>query len=78
MKPCERSIQLWKMYGHTLLKLSNFLYKYYGQKYVVTPICNFFTTFGYYYNYYVVICRNKFELSLEDILIFHLYPRYEL
>jgi hypothetical protein len=41
MKPCERSIQLWKMYGHTLLKLSNFLYKYYGQKYVVTPICNF-------------------------------------
>jgi hypothetical protein len=30
------------MYGHTLVKLSAFLYKSYGQKYVVTPICNFF------------------------------------
>jgi hypothetical protein len=42
MKPCERSIQLWIMYGHILLNLSNFLYKFYGQKYVVTPICKFF------------------------------------
>jgi hypothetical protein len=30
MKLCERPIQLWIMYGHTLLKLSNFLYKSYG------------------------------------------------
>jgi hypothetical protein len=28
---------------------------------------NFLTKFGCYYNYYVVILRNKFELSLEDI-----------
>jgi hypothetical protein len=43
------------MYVQTLLKLSNFLYKSYGQKYIVTPICKFLTTFGYYYNYNVVI-----------------------
>jgi hypothetical protein len=30
------------MYGHILLKLSNFLYKCYGQKYGATPICKFF------------------------------------
>jgi hypothetical protein len=42
MKLYERSIQLLTMYDHTLLKLSNFLYKGYGQKYVSTPICNFF------------------------------------
>jgi hypothetical protein len=41
-KLCERCINLWTMYSHTLLKLSNFLYKYYGQKYVVTPICKFY------------------------------------
>jgi hypothetical protein len=38
MKLCERCIKLWIMYGHTLLKLSNFLYKGYGQKYVSPPI----------------------------------------
>jgi hypothetical protein len=37
-----------------------FLYKSYGQKYVG----DFLTKFGCYYNYYVVIWRNKFELSL--------------
>jgi hypothetical protein len=31
-KLCERCIKLSTMYGHTLLKLSNFLYKSYGQK----------------------------------------------
>jgi hypothetical protein len=37
-----------------------FLYKSYGQKYVATPIFIFFwTKFGYYYNYYVIIWRNK-------------------
>jgi hypothetical protein len=41
-KLCVRSIQLWTMYGHILLKLSNFLYKSYGEKYVDTPICKFF------------------------------------
>jgi hypothetical protein len=55
MKFCESSMQLWTMYDHALLKLSNFLYKSYGQKYIVTPICNFLTKFEYYYNYYVVI-----------------------
>jgi hypothetical protein len=57
MKLCERSIQLWTMYGHTLLKLSNFLYKSYGQKYVSTPIYKILTKFGYYYNYYVVMWK---------------------
>jgi hypothetical protein len=69
MKFCERSIQLWTIYGHTLLKLSNFLYKSYRQKYVVTP--KFLIKFGYYCNYYVVIWRNNFKLSLEDNRIFH-------
>jgi hypothetical protein len=55
------------MYGYTLLKPYNFLYKGYGQKYISIPICNFFIKFGYYYNYYIVILKNKFELSLEDI-----------
>jgi hypothetical protein len=32
MKFCERSMQLWTMYGHALVKLSNFLYKSYRQK----------------------------------------------
>jgi hypothetical protein len=39
IKLCERYIKLWTMYGHTLLKISNFLYKSYGQKYVATPLC---------------------------------------
>jgi hypothetical protein len=39
---------------------------------------NFLTKILYYYNYYVVIRRKKFELSLEDIWIFHLYLVYEL
>jgi hypothetical protein len=38
----ERCINLWTMYGHTLIKQSNFLYKYYGQKYVATPISKFY------------------------------------
>jgi hypothetical protein len=42
MKSCERSIQLWTMYSHTLLKLSNFVYKSYRQKYAATLIHNFF------------------------------------
>jgi hypothetical protein len=42
MKLCKRSIQLWIMYGHTLLELFNFLNKSYGQKYVSTPINKFF------------------------------------
>jgi hypothetical protein len=54
------------MYGHTLLKLSNFLFKFYGQKMLPHQFV-IFTTFRYYYNYYVVILRNKFELYLEDI-----------
>jgi hypothetical protein len=33
----------------------------------------FWTKFPYYCNYYVVIWRKKFELSLEGSLIFHLY-----
>jgi hypothetical protein len=79
MKLCKRYIQLWIMCGHTLLKLYNFLYKSYGQKYVATPICKKnLTKFRYYYNYYVVIRWKKFELSLEDIWIFHLYLGYEL
>jgi hypothetical protein len=41
-KFCERPIQLWTMSDHTSLKLSNFFYKSYGQKYVATPICKFF------------------------------------
>jgi hypothetical protein len=49
-----------------------FLWQAYGQKYVVTSICNFLTKFGYYCNFYVVILRKKFELSLEDSSIFQL------
>jgi hypothetical protein len=55
------------MCGLTLLKLYFFTWQAYGQKYVVTPIYKKkLTQFGYYYNYYVVIWRKKFELSLED------------
>jgi hypothetical protein len=75
MKPCERSIQLRTIYGHTLLKLSNFLYKSYGKNMLPHQFVILLTTFGYYY---IVIWKNKFELSLEDIWIFHLYPGYEL
>jgi hypothetical protein len=79
MKLCERSIQLWTMYTHTLLKLSNFFYTNLMDRNMVPhEFVNRLTKFGYYYNYYVVIWRNKFELFLEDIWIFHLYPGYEL
>jgi hypothetical protein len=52
VKLYERSIQLWTMYDHTLLKLSNFLYKSYGQKYVTTPI---FKVFGPYLDIIIII-----------------------
>jgi hypothetical protein len=77
-KLCERFINLWTMYGHTLLKLSSFLYKYYAQNMLPHQFVHFLIKYGYYYNYYVVIWWNKFEFSLEGIWIFHLYPGYEL
>jgi hypothetical protein len=66
------------MYSHTLLKLSNFLYTNLMNKNMLSHQFVIFIIFGYYYNYHVVICRNKFELSLEDISSFHLYLEYEL
>jgi hypothetical protein len=42
-KLCERCIKLWTMCGYTLLKLPNFLHKYYGQKYATTTICIFWS-----------------------------------
>jgi hypothetical protein len=57
---------VWSYFTKTIY----FLYKSYRQKYVATPICNFLTKFEYYYDYHVVIWKNKFELSLENIWIF--------
>jgi hypothetical protein len=69
-KICERCIKLWTMYGHTLLKLSIFYTNLMDKNMLPHQFVNFLTKFGYYYNYYVVIWRNKFELSLEDIWFF--------
>jgi hypothetical protein len=60
------------MYDPTLLKLYNFLCQAYGPKYVVILIYNFLIKFGYYCNYYMIIWRKKFELSLEDSWNFYL------
>jgi hypothetical protein len=69
-KLCERYIKLWTMYGHALLKLCNFYTNLMDKNMFPHQFVNFLTKFRYYYNYYVAIWRNKFELSLEDIWIF--------
>jgi hypothetical protein len=66
------------MYGHTLVKLSSFYTNIMDKNMLPHQFVTFLTKFGYYYNYHVVIWINNFELLLEDIWIFHLYPRYEL
>jgi hypothetical protein len=55
------------MYGHTWLKLSSFFIQILWKNMFPHQFVHFFTKHGYYYNYYVVIWWNKFELSLEDI-----------
>ena len=46
-------------------------------KYVSIPNCRIFLTkLRYYCNYYVVILRKEFELSLINFWIFHLSPRH--
>jgi hypothetical protein len=67
-KYCERYIKLWIMHGFTLLKLYK---KLWTKNIFSSQFVDFLTQFRYYYNYYVIIWRKKFELSLEDTWIFY-------
>ena len=71
-----RKVSICELYSDILLELPDFFYgKLKDQKHVVISIYRIFLTrFGYYCNYYMVIWKKKFELSLEENWIFHPSP----